>query len=125
MGQRLFYAMSANNHDVFCIKHFNKTMLNNALLIVLKYLNNTNNRTILLTYSGKNRAEQLLEYHGISNLFCEKYFKEDFGKISKYKFAENVLDIDAQSIVLFENETEGCNEAINDGFVKNNIIKIV
>lgn len=105
--------------------YFNMTILNTALVMILKYLSENNKRTILLTYSGKNRAEQLLKYHGIDNLFAEKYYKEDYGKNTKYKFATDVLAINSHNLVLFENETESLNDAVNNGIIKNNIIKIV
>ena len=78
-----------------------------------------------MTYSGSERAGQLLDFYGINKYFSEKYYKEDFGNKSKYKFATDILSIDSHKIVLFENETEGCREAISDGFAVHNIIKIV
>ena len=106
-------------------KYFELTLQNVALLNILKHLSATNNRTILMTYSGRERACQLLDFYGIDKYFSEKYYKEDFGNKSKYKFATDILSIDSRKIVLFENETEGCREAINDGFAAHNIIKIV
>ena len=106
-------------------QYFDKTLLNPALLSILKHLAANQKRTILLTYGGKNRALQLLEYYGIGKYFSEKYFKEDLSTMSKYKFATDVLELNSRKIVLFENETEGQREAVSDGFVKNNIIKIV
>ena len=104
---------------------FDRTLLNPALLNILKHLAANQKRTILLTYGGQNRVAQLLEYYGIGKYFSEKYFKEDFGKISKYKFATDVLALNSQKIVLFENETDGQREAVRDGFAAHNIIKIV
>ncbi|MDD6003296.1 MAG: hypothetical protein PUC50_13995 [Bacteroidales bacterium] len=106
-------------------KYFDFTLLNIALLNILKQLSSANQRTILMTYSGSERAGQLLDFYGINKYFSEKYYKEDFGNKSKYKFATDILSIDSRKIVLFENETEGCSEAISDGFAAHNIIKIV
>ena len=106
-------------------KYFDFTLLNVALLNILKQLSSANQRTILMTYSGSERACQLLEFYGIDKYFSEKYYKEDFGNKSKYKFANEILSIDSRKIVLFENETEGQREAVSDGFAAHNIIKIV
>ena len=106
-------------------QYFDRTLLNPALLSILKQLAANQKRTILLTYGGKNRALQLLEYYGIGKYFSEKYFKEDFSTMSKYKFATDVLELNSRKIVLFENETEGQREAVSDGFSVHNIIKIV
>lgn len=106
-------------------KYIGKTWLNVALLTMLKHLYVNNKRTILLTYSGKKRADNLLEFYGLSHIFTEKYYKEDFGKTSKYHFATDVLDIRPKNIVLFENETDGYRDAIAGGFVSQNIMRIV
>ena len=43
-------------------QYFDRTLLNPALLSILKQLAANQKRTILLTYGGKSRALQLLEY---------------------------------------------------------------
>ncbi len=106
-------------------KHINKTILNTALVDVLRYIKRNNMSSILLTYSAKYRAEQLLEFHGISNLFSAKYYKEDYGEKSKYKYATSVLGLKGSDIILFENEQGGMNEAMCNGIVQRNIIKFV
>ena len=106
-------------------QHISKTMLNIALVDALKYLKANNMPAILLTYSTKHRAEQLLTFQGISNLFAAKYYKEDYGKNTKYKFATSALGFKNSEIILFENEQEGMCEAVNDGIMQKNIIKFV
>lgn len=106
-------------------KHINKTMLNTALVNALKYMRDNDMTSILLTYSSKRRAEQLLKFHGISNLFSAKYYKEDYNGKSKYKYATSTLGLRSSDIILFENEQEGMNEALCDGINRKNIIRFV
>lgn len=106
-------------------KHINKTILNTALVDVLKYMKGKNMSSILLTYSSKHRAEQLLRFHGISNLFSAKYYKEDYEGKSKYKYATTTLGLNGSDIILFENEQEGMCEAVSDGIAQKNIIRFV
>ena len=106
-------------------KHINKTILNSALVDVLKYMKDNGMSSILLTYSSKHRAEQLLMYHGISDLFSAKYYKEDYEGKSKYKYATSTLGLKDSDIILFENEQEGMNEAVCDGIIRKNIIRFI
>lgn len=98
------------------------TTLNTNLVKVLGVLYSTGCRTILLTNCHKERALSVCKHYGISQLFSDKYFAED--KVgSKYEvLIRNGFDM--SSIILFENETEGAQEAMANGIAERNIIGI-
>ena len=102
--------------------HMSDTALNTNLVKVLGVLHNTGCRTILLTNCHKERAQSVCNHYDISRLFSDKYYAED--KVgSKYEILiRNGFDL--SSIILFENETEGAQEAVANGIAERNIIGV-
>ncbi|MDY2831437.1 MAG: HAD hydrolase-like protein [Sodaliphilus pleomorphus] len=102
--------------------HMGDTTLNTNLVKVLGVLYSTGCRTILLTNCHRERALSVCNHYGISQLFSDKYYAED--KVgSKYEvLIRNGFDL--SSVILFENETEGAQEAMANGIAERNIIGI-
>lgn len=102
--------------------HMSDTTLNTNLVKVLEILHNTSCHTILLTNSHKERALAVCDYYGISQFFRDKYYAEENAG-SKYEIlVRNGLDLN--SVILFENELNGAQEAMANGIAERNIISI-
>lgn len=102
--------------------HMSETKLNTNLVKILGVLHNNGCNTILLTNCHRTRALSVCNYYGISQFFTEKYFAEDKVR-SKYEILiRNGYDMG--SVVLFENETEGAQDAMANGIAESNIIGI-
>lgn len=115
------YAKIVNLKNQLFSKYLKYSVLNNELFSMLRVLYLNGNRTILLTNSCRNRAKMVCSYYNLNQYFHNQYFSEDYD-INKYQFlCEN---FDLETVVLFENETESINEAIQNGLIKDNIISI-
>lgn len=102
--------------------YMSETRLNTNLVKVLGELHDNGCYTILLTNSHRTRALSVCDYYGMSQFFTEKYFAEDIVS-SKYEIlVRNGYDM--KSVVLFENEAEGVQEAMSNGIAERNIIGI-
>ena len=114
------YIIKVKNERFYA--HMSETTLNKNLYRVLGMLHDNGCSTILLTNCHKARALSVCDYHDMSQFFTEKYFAED--KVgSKYDILiRNGYDM--KSVVLFENETEGAQEAMANGIAEKNIIKV-
>lgn len=100
--------------------HITETTLNNNLVKILKVLSSNNCETILLTQCHRDRAMSICLYYDIAKYFTELFFFED--KIrTKYDVLQT-RGYNMESIVLFENENEGKDEAIRNGIIGENII---
>jgi FMN phosphatase YigB (HAD superfamily) len=123
LSQGLYdYIIKVKNERFYA--HMSKTTLNINLVKVLGLLYNNGCSTILLTNCHRERALSICDYYGISQFFTEKYFAEDksVGSCKYEVLLRNGYDM--KSVVLFENESEGAQEAIANGLAERNIIGI-
>lgn len=82
-----------------------ETQLNNEIVSILyKYFKT--NKTVLVTNCRKDRALATLNYHGLSDMFSDLFFRqfEDHIRFNKFQKAISALDISPKSIIAFENE---------------------
>jgi len=85
------------------------------------------NRTILVTNCRKIRAQETLEFHGLTNQFEKIFFRKfslNGAQINKFENAISELGISTKLIIAFENEQIEINDAINAGLPDQNIIRI-
>ena len=102
--------------------HMGETQINTNLAMVLSELHSSGCNTILLTNCHRERAMSICRHYGIAQYFTGTYFAED--KVdSKYEVLVRE-GYDLSSVVLFENETEGAQEAMSNGILTNNIIAV-
>lgn len=102
--------------------YIDKTVLNVNLTKILRTLSQNGNETILLTSCRRNRAIQLCAHYNIHQLFNRHYYFED-SQHDKYSFLKGE-GFDLQSVVLFENDQNASNAAIEKGINKENIITV-
>ncbi|MBR5984180.1 MAG: HAD hydrolase-like protein [Bacteroidales bacterium] len=107
----------------FYSKHIQETILNEQLVKILSFLKELGNETILLTESHKLRAKQVCEHYSLAQFFNKQYYKENFGTSDKYQYLKT-QNIPFSSIVLFENEENEIQKAIQNGICEYQIIKV-
>lgn len=103
-------------------KNLHLTNLNISLVnLIKKYAKK--NKIVLATNSHKERAQSLLEYFNIIDLFDFIFFKEDFEEIneSKVQYVLNYFGISPKKLIIFENEEFIINDALSLGVPENNI----
>lgn len=85
------------------------------------------NTAVLVTNCREERAIMTLNYHGLTDKFKHKIFRKSIDKnkhVNKFVNALNILDLEPQMIILFENEQFEIDEAVKAGIPTNNIINI-
>jgi len=85
------------------------------------------NATVLVTNCREDRAIMTLNYHGLTDKFKHKIFRKSIDKdkhVNKFENALNILELEPQMIILFENEQFEFDEAVKAGIPTNNIINI-
>ena len=103
-------------------KYLSETKLNENLFRILVLLNNRED-VLLLTDSRTRRAKQILAYYSLSPFFSGMYYHENFLDCNKYQFLEKI-GIDKTQVVLFENSQREKYNAIKNGIVASQIIKV-
>lgn len=103
-----------------------ETIINQEVVdILFKYMKT--NKTVLVTNCREQRAIMTLKYHSLydkfSNLFFRQ-FEQNNKKINKYKYAIQILDISPNSVLIFENEINEIEDAIQAGINPYNVIKL-
>jgi len=103
-------------------KYLEHTILNTPILEIINKFSKTN-QIILATNSHTIKADLLLNYYDLFNLFNKKYYKESYaGEDNKYQYIINDLNIKSNDIIIFEdNHNEIC-KASNLGIPSENII---
>jgi len=103
-------------------KNLKYTVLNISVLEILNKFSKINNM-ILATNSHKTKADLLLNYYGLFNIFDKKYYKESYiNQDNKYQYIIDDLNINLNDIIIFEdNHNEIC-KAIDLGIPSENII---
>jgi len=104
-------------------KYLSKSKVNTFMLDVIQQFINTN-KIILATNSRKNRAEMVLQYHGLTNIFDYLFFKEEYNQKSKFLHVINYFGVSASLIFVFENDNDEVRKAIESGIPDGNIIKV-
>lgn len=103
-----------------------KTKLNNQVATILNQYYKTN-RTVLVTNSRKDRALITLNYHKVVDKFNDFFFRQSFEnriRINKYKNAISCLNLSVKNVIVFENEKQEIDDAINAGISIHNIISL-
>ena len=104
-----------------------ETKLHKETVEILKRYCKTN-RTVLVTNCRKDRALALLNYHGLTGMFSNLFFRQ-FGSnnevINKFKNSILNLGISQELIIAFENEEFEIAEAMKAGIQSEKIIKII
>lgn len=90
--------------------------------VIEKYINT--NKIILATNSRKNRAEMVLQHHGLKNIFDYMFFKEDYKQESKFLYVVNYFGVSANLIFVFENDNDEIRKAIASGIPDRNVVKV-
>lgn len=100
--------------------YLHKTKLNIEIANIL--IQCIGKQVVLTTNSRKERADSLLEYHGLFGHFTRKYYKENIYLNNKY---QQIFDnYDGKSIVIFENEANEIEAAVSAGAEPENIILV-
>ena len=102
-----------------------ETKLNKLFIEILKILSKTN-ITVLVTHSHKDRAVMLLKHHMIFDKFTYRFYQQNIneGKVNKFQYVLTSLNINSNSIFLFENESLEIEKAIILGIPIENIINV-
>lgn len=105
-------------------EHLPQTKLNKSVADILTQYSKTN-KTVLVTHCREDRAIMTLNYYRLTDKFSSCFFRqfsEDNGKINKFKNAILDLGISPKLVIVFENEENEIEDAINAGILINNII---
>lgn len=100
-----------------------ETKINTALLDRLRMLNATS-ITVLVTDCEEKRAIQTLRHHGLESLFNNLCCRTPGQSGNKYCRALAQLRVPSQSVVVFENEASGINQAVLAGIPRESVISI-
>jgi phosphoglycolate phosphatase-like HAD superfamily hydrolase len=104
-------------------ENINQTKLNTFVTdILIKY--SKTNKTVLVTNCREDRAILTLEYHKLTKMFSNIFFRQisdNETHINKYKNAIDSLSLSAHTVIVFENEKAEIDDAILAGISINNI----
>ncbi|PNV83688.1 MAG: hypothetical protein C0627_03895 [Sulfurimonas sp.] len=105
-------------------KYLNKTKINIIYLDFIRQYSKTN-KIILATNSSKVRAELILKFHNLAEMFDFIFYKEDYHdyKIGKYEHVLNALKLNPKSVIIFDNEQSELTNAQLSGIPAKNIMK--
>lgn len=105
-------------------KYLHKSEVNHYILKIITKFSRTNKIT-LATNSHKNRANIVLQYHGLKNSFNHKFYKEDYEKYdNKFLHVLEYLNVDPNMAIIFENDSDEIKKAIVSGVPDTNIVNI-
>ena len=104
-------------------QHLKETSLNKQLIKILVLLKKCGGETVLLTESHKKKVMQVFDHYQLTPLFNRVFCKEDYKTMNKYQFLKEIVP-DIQSVVLFENDNEELNRAVQYGLQDNQLITI-
>ena len=106
-------------------KYLHETKINTLVLKAIQEYKK-NSKIVLVTNSSKKRANLILEYHKLINIFDYIFYKEDLNnqKNSKFEYALEYLNIDPRLVIIFENDESEIKEAKFVGIPTQNIIKV-
>ena len=106
-------------------KYLNETKINIEYLEFIKQYSKTN-KIILATNSSKARAELILRFYDLVNIFDFIFYKEDYNdyKVGKYEYVLNSLKLDPKSVMIFDNEQLELTNAHIAGVPAKNMMKL-
>jgi len=106
-------------------RYLQKTKIITATLEIINKYSKTH-QIILATNSHKQKANLLLDYHNLSTIFKNKFYKEDYNNqnISKFKYAMDYLKISPNLVVIFENDKSEITQAQLAGIPAKNIVNL-
>lgn len=99
-------------------QYLEHTRLNRPLHQLL--LSNSNKPLILLSNACQKRADQVLQHHNLSRLFCEFHFLGD----SDNKFVTLLDRFKNKNLLIFENDDEQIEKALGAGARVQDIIRV-
>ena len=105
-------------------KYLHESKVNKFFLKIIDEFSQTN-KIVLATNSHKDRANMILRYHGLINLFDNIFYKEDYKKQrSKFEHVFSRLGVTDPSLVLvFEDDANEILKAKLLGVLDNNIYR--
>ncbi|MCS6905642.1 MAG: HAD hydrolase-like protein [Bacteroidia bacterium] len=120
------YEKIALTKEKYYVEYLEKTKLNEEITNLLLRYSKTNT-TILVTNSKRNRAILTLKYHGVLDKFSYCYFGQEVqtNTNNKYQNVIESLKILPQNIIVFEDEEEQIQNAIDAGIPQENIIQVI
>lgn len=105
-------------------EYLSQTKLNKSVAdILIKY--HKRNKTVLVTNCREDRALMILNYHGLTNMFSNFFFRQlstNNEKINKFQKAIQSLGVSPNMVIVFENEKIEIADAINTGIPIDNIL---
>ncbi len=105
-------------------EQLSQTKLKKLVAKILLHYSNTN-ETVLVTNCREDRAILTLNYHELTDKFSNFFFKQ-FGnnneKINKFHNAIQCLGISPKLVIVFENEEDAIEDALNAGILIDNIL---
>lgn len=106
-------------------KYLHKSEVNNFVLKIIEKFSQTN-KIVLATNSHKDRANMILRYHRLINIFDYTFYKEDYKNQENNKFEHilNYLKIDPSLAMVFENDSNEIKKAIFSGVPNKNIVNL-
>ena len=107
-------------------EHLPQTKLNKQVADILMQYSKTN-KTVLVTNCRENRALSTLNYHNLTDRFNHLVFRqisENGSRINKYENALKHLSLSAHNVIVFENEKQEIEDALNAGIPTKNILTL-
>lgn len=102
-----------------------ETKLNHDLANVLYRHIARNQQAVLVTNANQARALLTLQHHGIVDYFNQMFFGNCItNQCNKYEHAVYSLGMNPENIIIFENDMNEINHALNTGILSQNIIYI-
>jgi len=102
-------------------KYLSRSTVNDCVLKVIEKFSCTN-QVILATSSHKNRANTVLMYQNLVNLFDHKFYKEDYKNNNKFKYVLEYFNLDPSLVMIFENDSNEIKKAVLSGVPNKNIV---
>lgn len=110
--------------DKFYENFLSETRLNEDLVRALRHASDKQ-QTVLVTNANRARAMLTLQHHGIVDYFNQLFFGECSVNVSsKYENALHLLCVDADEVIIFENDLNEITKALKLGIKQQNIIHI-
>ena len=103
-------------------KYLPRTIVNENLVDIIEH--SKNKEIILATNSRRFRAEMLLNYHGLTDKFGKKFYREAKNSKDKYIGIIPAIQKEGKSIVIFENDLGAIKSAITCGVKYDQIINV-
>ena len=106
-------------------KYLHKSVVNHIILKIIEKFS-PSNKVALATNSHKDRANMLLRYHSLINVFDYTFYKEDYKNqgCNKFEYIFNHLNIDPSLAIVFDDDNYEIKKAIFLGVPHKNIVNL-